>query len=371
MEGRMSTPNDNNERALIDAMHEARETIEQNTPPRAAHRAETRERVFSHMEERLARGGEDASKINMQRLVLATATLALLIGGAILAWPTERERAPDTPAPPVVAHTPPIPNEPPAPQETALALGLFTKSACESSPRDNLLDVSEGCELTWPEHSGQVTIHAETSLASHERGLHITRGDITFDIDPNRADKRELEIATSGGVIRVIGTRFRVAQDDSGGAVTLERGVIVFASGQGDEIELAPGQTHKWGTHVATVTPKAPTKTPPKRRPRAPKLAPEEIEARVEITMKQLTEIKQLRRLGEFDTASSKLNKLEANAPTKKIAEIISYERGDLLSEHGDAASACKHWRRHQRRYKRGRYASDVTRRRAELGCAR
>lgn len=365
----MSTPNDSNERALIDAMREARETLEQNTPPRDAHRVETRERVFAHMEERLARGGEDTSKINMQRLVLATATLALLIGAAILLWPNQPERPLDGPAPPKVAHVAPIPGPPPVLEEpeTALALGLFAKPACGASSGDDRLEARAGCELSWPEHSGQIVTHTKTSFTAHARGLHVTRGDVTFDIDPNREHKRELEIVTSGGIVRVIGTKFRVEQNDVGGAVTLERGAITFAPDQGEELSLSPGDTHRWTTRVAAIAPKK----KPKRRPKAPKLAPEELEARVEITMKQLTEIKQLRRLGKFDAASSKLNKLEANAPTQKIAEVISYERGDLLTEHADAARACKHWRRHQRRYKRGRYMSDVVRRRDELGCAR
>ena len=83
-----------------------------------------------------------------------------------------------------------------------------------------------------------------------------------------------------------------------------------------------------------------------------------------------LRRIAVLKGRGEYRSAVSLLSKALRRKIVGGTRESLSYELGTLLTRHGGSkARACRHWRRHERRYRSGRHAREIARAKARLGC--
>jgi transmembrane sensor len=82
-----------------------------------------------------------------------------------------------------------------------------------------------------------------------------------------------------------------------------------------------------------------------------------------------LRELEVLRGRREFEQAARHLEAAMRKQPAA-TRERLSFELGSLLTyQLKDAQRACAHWARHERQFRRGRYAEAVQRARGTLSC--
>ena len=86
--------------------------------------------------------------------------------------------------------------------------------------------------------------------------------------------------------------------------------------------------------------------------------------------MRALQRAAYLRSSGRFDEAIGLLESYAHKARDSRTAEAISYEQGEIITEHlKDVDRACRHWNRHLDRFPRGRYRYEVRKARLDLEC--
>ncbi len=100
-------------------------------------------------------------------------------------------------------------------------------------------------------------------MEKNHRLLTLQRGEAFFDIAPNA--KRPLVVQTSGGLVRVLGTRFNIRQTQSGSVVSVIEGLVaVAADGEASamagpdfkpELTLEANQQAELITHQAIAPP--------------------------------------------------------------------------------------------------------------------
>ena len=111
-----------------------------------------------------------------------------------------------------------------------------------------VLAVARG-ELTLdhPEAAMTLTLAGPARLRPEPWGVTVERGTIRFEVARGKGRR---EVAVSGGVIEITGTRFVVTEDGRRGKVELEEGSIRFHRGhpRGDETvtPLTPGESLSW-----------------------------------------------------------------------------------------------------------------------------
>jgi hypothetical protein len=279
--------------------------------------------------------------------------------------------------------------EPKAIVESEMA--LFTPGSCApESPRVELR-LAPGCSVHLD--SPELSIVARTSvlLKRTTAGIRVVEGTAGFSVD-KRPEGSPVAVFVSGGMIEVIGTRFVIRETGESGEVALEEGRIAFVDLDGSRSRLDPGGVHRWHPHRggsvferSQVEPADPETKPevqttdrvPPRVPVArptpteiPKLEPEELppaQWSVERTAREVERVTELRARQRYEEAAALIEKLLQAPLEPRAAEVLSFERGELL-EHKLRLpeKACAHWGDHRRRFPNGRYRAEVARALAE-----
>ncbi len=327
---------------FVAAVRLAEAHVERQRPARRAHQEELLETLMLR-----AQGPSLARHVRALwwgggGLALATAAAALMLW-----WPAST-------------------SAPPSPARTHTAQGLT--STCALPEHAGSISVRQGCTITWLSGHAELAAKEEALVGRRGEALVLERGEVTVDIDPLRPAPRMVRVRVSGGVIEVLGTRFTIKEEGTRGQVTLHRGSIRFIPPQGSGQTLEPGQTRTWGERVERAA--LPTPAPPpveKVKPSPPKTQPKTRPRRGSVSASELEMLRELRRLKRYEDALSNLKRLSRRNLDKTTREVLSFERGELLELRGD--DACGHWRRHQRRWRRGTYRAAV---RGRLkGCTR
>jgi transmembrane sensor len=208
-------------------------------------------------------------------------------------------------------------------------------------------------------------------------GVRLVRGRAEFSVKRRKPSAPPAVVLVSGGAIEVMGTRFTVEEREAGGAVTLHEGAILFRRLTGEVVQLRPGQTLGWPVaepaEPALREPASPEPEPPQplatsspvvASPRPPAAA-----AHAPSVEEILRELEVLRGRHEFEQAARHLEAAMRKQPAA-TRERLSFELGSLLTyQLKDAQRACAHWARHERQFRRGRYAEAVQRARGTLSC--
>lgn len=285
------------------------------------------------------------------------------------------------------------------------------------------------CRLVSPAmavHSWE-RVRLSHELFREQDVVRIRRGVAMFDITTVEPGEAPTRIAVSHGTIEVLGTRFTIEQTADGGHVDLFEGRIRFVALDGSSAEIAPGQRYTWGQTdaVLTLTPPpakadapagstesttdasaevtepvepnqgapaadaveaapspapslapslAPMRHHPARKstdpPQAPKARPTPSGSSDEAAA-IIEQVARLRAQGRYADAASVLRRANrARRWDRRTAQVLSYELGEIIERHlDDTAAACKHWARHQARFRGGRYARAVTAARERLAC--
>lgn len=235
---------------------------------------------------------------------------------------------------------------------------------------------SEHCSLEVP--GARLELANRATVRRRRRHVELISGRVTCEVKPRR--RAVFQVYVSHGVIRVLGTRFTLWQDESGGRVKLHRGAIAFRSRDGREVALRPGEELRWPLPPPVSGPR-PAATDEVRgraldetgaRRTHPSAAP--TRTRKKITVEQaeslLDQIGRLRSQGRFEEAVRRLRRSLPMVADRVARERLSYELGTILTHHlHDAAEACRHWRRHLRDFGPQRYGIEINKLRQQLGC--
>lgn len=265
-----------------------------------------------------------------------------------------------------------------------------TTPECHITPSgDEALTLSPACTWEWDAHFTHLSsATGEVQLTPLEQGLRVERGEVFVDVDPRRPRSFPVRLWVSGGVIEVVGTRFTIREFSTHGEVTLHKGSIRFSPDDGGEpVMIEPGQTWRWGAapddvdvqplpdiddSQPDVSPddtsavRTSVSKPERRRPRTP----EQVEEEARLTARDMRTVRRHRRLGERGDAIKLLDALSTRTSSSTTREVISYEKGDILSEMDDVKRQCAHWRRHLKRFPKGRYVTQVQSRHDALTCS-
>ena len=249
--------------------------------------------------------------------------------------------------------------------------------SCATALADGFLQLSAGCEAQAL--NDQVEIEARSAAMMRVTGgnLYVELGTVELDVD---APSGPIHVVTKGGVIEVIGTRFVVAQGDRSGHVEMLDGAIRFHALDGTVTLLGAGERLVWPPPRFAARPPAPAATP--ATPAAPARSDAEASAaqrRPQLETRKpkakpkptLADLSALRAQGRYHEALRIAEALLRRTSSRRTRQVIHYEAGTIIQDLiRDASWACRYWNEHRRRYPNGRYAADVDRRRARMGCS-
>jgi len=251
-----------------------------------------------------------------------------------------------------------------------------------SAGQDGLVEIqSGGCVLRDDTWGGSLRPERKTRLKREGSAVRILSGEVVVNVNQRPPGAPAAEVLVSGGTIRVLGTRFTVAQSNGSGRVTLHEGRIRFlpADRRALPVLLAPGESLQWPLRVspareasASAAPSASSTRPEplvaKGADKGPGAPPGSASASPSDAL--LDRVAVLRSRGQYRQAADELAKVlpRRGAPG---AESASYELGSILTyQLADRERGCAHWRRHQRQFAGGTFAAEVQRAQAKLGCA-
>ena len=200
-----------------------------------------------------------------------------------------------------------------------------------------------------------------------ERHIRVLKGRATLDVTPRRRGQEILRVYVSHGQIQVLGTMFTVQQRRVGGQVKLHRGAIRFVGHEGQVREVKPGQTLSWPLKdpppLTATAPEEVAKSSPKKARPAKKLTLEETETLGNSTAR-------LRSQGRYKQAARALRAALPRITDRVTRERFSFELGDILTyQLSDPAAACRHWKRHLRRYGPGRDGKEIRQAQQKAAC--
>lgn len=253
------------------------------------------------------------------------------------------------------------------------------KAAVASHGFDGIVDTAERAELR-----------------QEPEGVRLVRGRVTIAVQ-KRMRPEPVRIYVSHGVVEVLGTRFELAQNESGGEVKLYEGVIRFSDGASART-LTPGQSLRWPQVEAAPAAPSAHPAPPKAQeaPHPGEVAPAAEPAREARAMplargpgasrarpvrksvaaegrelaSVLDGVASSRTRGEYDEATASLRKALRGRWRTGTRERLSFELGSILGDHlGDRAAACDYWSHHHARFRSGRYRDEVKSALHRLGC--
>jgi FecR protein len=223
--------------------------------------------------------------------------------------------------------------------------------------------------------------------------VHLREGSALFDVARVRGSP--VRVVVPGGAIVVIGTRFRVEVDRTGGNVELFEGRLEFHADDGSVTPIVAGQQLAFGARrfvpppPAAIAPEAaqdeeptilddaPAEAPaatvaPRRRTHRDG-APSRIAAPVEPVRSAaeiIDDVRTLRHRGDYEGAAGRLRDALEQPWPRRAAEVLSYELGTILARHlHDVEGACHHWRAHLQRFGNGPRRAPIEASLASLGC--
>jgi hypothetical protein len=268
-------------------------------------------------------------------------------------------------------------------------------SGCRWNDRAGLR-MEGACEVKL--HSPPVAVHtiAGTRLRIDRRRAVLEQGGALFDVSPVPGARFEVEL--QAGTIVVVGTRFRVVVEESGGHIELYEGVIDFIPTAGDRVRLRAGQRYDFTMGAPDILAAHPNVTEEpevsdesevpeksevpevsevsetgraKAAPRRSVAAPPEHRPALRSASDLVDEVAALRARGEYEAAA---RRLEAALATPgwdaRAAEVLSFELGTISTRHlSDPRRACRHWNAHLERFENTRYREAIERHLARLDC--
>ncbi|MCA9621667.1 MAG: FecR domain-containing protein [Myxococcales bacterium] len=239
-----------------------------------------------------------------------------------------------------------------------------------------VLAVARG-ELTLdhPEAAMTLTLDGPARLRPEPWGVTVERGTIRFEVARGKGRR---EVAVSGGVIEITGTRFVVTEDGRRGKVELEEGSIRFHRGhpRGDETvtPLTPGESLSWQAEApsdddAVDTDSSATPAAQPTPSAGPAVSASATPSATPPTPSLIQRVERLRAQGKYREAEQLLAE-ETEDLDAGTRERLSYERGSLLARQlDDAPAACAHFHQHLATYPDGRYTAEVKQMLGQLHC--
>jgi transmembrane sensor len=299
------------------------------------------------------------------RWFAACAAAALTLGAILFAWRVYRGATPSAPH-----------------QLAGWAVTEATADLDATVGQDGLVEIqSGGCVLRDDAWGGSLRPQKETRLKREGSAVRILSGQVVIDVSQRPPGAPAAEVLVSGGSIQVLGTRFTVAQKNGSGRVTLHEGKIRFvpADRSALPVMLAPGESLEWPLRLSPAR-----EAPASRTPSASSTAPQPPAAKGTDKGSStpggsasgrpidalLERVAVLRSRGQYRQAAEELAKAQPQRGTPG-AESASYELGSIFTyQLADRERGCAHWRRHQRQFGGGTFATEVQRAQAKLGCA-
>ncbi len=252
-------------------------------------------------------------------------------------------------------------------------------------------DVTGACAIVSESPSMRIETAAGAHLSARDRTLRVHEGSALFDVDEVVGEP--VRVATPGGEIVVVGTRFLVEVTDAGGTVELYEGHLEFHATDGSVTPIAAGQRLEFGDEVTlnplmrspgVVAPSREELEPPKvsppaaespdRRRKAKRLTPSRPQPAPAAEPRDagalIEEVQGLRRSGQHAEAATRLEAALQHTWPKRTAEVLSNELGRILARHvGDPDRACRHWAEHLQQYPSTRFAKQIEASKRRLGC--
>lgn len=214
-------------------------------------------------------------------------------------------------------------------------LAEFAPASCAPAEPRARLELEAGCRVEIFQPPLIIEAKKALTIERTKNGVRVLKGEVQLDV-PELEEK--VSVFVSGGRIELEGARFVVEEDGLEGRLQVSTGRIAFLAANGDLRQLEPGRTHVWGTKVA-----------------APKTWSDER------TAKEVARVSDYRARGEFDRAAALIVELLEAPIDQRSAEVLSFERGELLEHKLDRrADACAHWRAHAQRFHGGRYRHEI-----------
>lgn len=238
------------------------------------------------------------------------------------------------------------------------------------------VDAGEG-ELFDEASRMRVRTRGPVELRREPDGVRLVRGQVEVHVAPRAPGAAPAQILVSHGVIEVVGTRFAVEQRDGEGEVAVRQGQVRFHAASGEVYDLGAGDGLAWprvpGADREVVVPEPPPPdTAPTTEPAATKAPTKPATRRAEVVdvkerrpKELLDRLAVLRSHGRYPEAARVLADALADEELPlALRERLSFELGAILADRlGDQRAACGHFRRHQRRYRGGRYGPELVRR--------
>lgn len=209
----------------------------------------------------------------------------------------------------------------------------------------------------------RVSALSSSQLVWDDGAVEVRAGELLFDVAP-RPD-RPLRVVAGALEIEVVGTRFVVHHDATGGWVSMLEGHVRTRVDGGPVQDLRDGQRLAW---PSALTPAPLPGEPAPAKPTRGRPKPAAVD---EALPGLLAEVAELRRRGAYREAVARLRASDTQRWSARARQLVSYEIGTLLERQlGDVAQACAHWTEHRRRYPSGRYDAIVARSLERLRCA-
>lgn len=255
--------------------------------------------------------------------------------------------------------------------------------ACQRDFEEARIDLRGRCTVELEASGVTIRTWTRAQIEARSDGLIVREGLVMIDVEPVPAGHAPVRVGVTGGSIEVLGTRFVIYEGVVGGEVELLEGKIRLAREDGQVQELQPGDRARWSrpTRTPEETEETPVVEPDVESADAPEPAPEPTPRRGERPPPEpsvsqdalnhtLVEVARLREGGRYRQALAQLRQLRRTTELpRRLAEVVSFEEGSLLEAAGSTDQACAHWIDHRRRFRKGRYRTEVSRHLEALGC--
>jgi len=215
----------------------------------------------------------------------------------------------------------------------------------------------------------ELSVVSPATLRREDRSVRLVRGTARFSVTPREPAKGLAVVLVSGGAIEVLGTQFTVEQGLESGQVAVSVGKIRFVPlSPGEPKFVSAGESLQWP--MKTPPPVIATPSPMLTPVPEPELEPEQKRVAATPSVEEvLREVDVLRSRRQFERAARLLSRAMGGQP-RYTRERLSYELGSLMTHQlRDRKRACGHWRVHEREFRAGRYAEEISQARALLRC--
>ncbi len=265
-----------------------------------------------------------------------------------------------------------------APAEAPWSL-QFTPPSCAPAVLAATIELPAGCRL---DVSGVgLVIEAVEPMRLRRSPLHVQleAGAGRMVVTPAAHRAEPLVLVTSGGRLEVDAAALDVRLDQQ--RLSVEEGVARWQASSGEVVFVRGGEAASWATQSPKRSPSAAASAPAERAPTRRASTPRAAAASEpsadaasrprddappstwssEQTEAAVRWVAQLRAEGRFQEAVDWIARLLDAPLDARAAEVLSFERGQLLAlKLSQPSRACAHWRTHQVRFEGGRYRREV-----------